>query len=96
MNGIFAVPVDGDDDPSDGDREVTNQWIMDSNEFVQSRHPPLDDMFADWNLGRRGVRGHVVDEPAWWEKYDLPLLPTGKVPRGGGGTPAVPLDKIAR
>ena len=96
MNGVFAVPVDGDDDPADGDREVTNQWIMDSNEFVQSRHSPLDDMFAEWNLGRRGVQGHVVDEPAWWEKYDLPLLPTGKVPRGGGGMPAVPLDKIAR
>ena len=53
-------------------------------------------MFAEWNLGRRAVQGLVVDEPAWWEKYALPLLPTGKVPRGGGGMPAVPLDQIAR
>ena len=41
------------------------------------------------------VEGKVVDEPPWWEKYDLPLLPSGDVPRGGGGTPAVPLSKIA-
>ena len=96
MSGVFTFPLDNDDDPADGDREVTNQWIMDSNEFVQSRHSPLDDMFAEWNLGRRSVEGRVVDEPAWWEKYGLPLLPTGRVPRGGGGTPAVPLAKIAR
>ncbi len=96
MSGVFTFPLDNDDDPADGDREVTNQWIMDSNEFVQSRHSPLDDMFAEWNLGRRSVEGRVVDEPAWWEKYGLPLLPTGSAPRGGGGTPAVPLAKIAR
>ena len=96
MGGVFTFPLDKDDDPADGDREVTNQWIMDSNEFVLSRHRPLDDMFAEWNLGRLSVGGQVVDEPAWWEKYGLPLLPTGSVPRGGGGTPAVRLDKIAR
>ncbi|MFB3103622.1 MAG: hypothetical protein ACE1ZA_01735, partial [Pseudomonadales bacterium] len=70
--------------------------IMDSNEFVLARHPPLDDMFDEWNLGQRAVEGNIVDEPAWWEKYDLPLLPTGLVPRGGGGMPAEPLAKIAR
>ena len=96
MGGVFTFSLDKDDDPADGDREVTNQWIMDSNEFVLSRHRPLDDMFAEWNLGRLSVGGRVVDEPAWWEKYGLPLLPTGSVPRGGGGTPAVRLDKIAR
>lgn len=97
MDGVFAFPNDNaDDDPADGQREVTNQWIMDSNEFVLARHPPLADMFEEWNLGQRAVEGHVVDEPAWWEKYNLPLLPSGNVPRGGGGTPAVPLSKIAR
>ena len=96
MDGTFVIATDGDDDPADGMREVTNQWIMDSNEFVLSRHPPSEDMFEDWNLGRHPVEGNVVDEPAWWEKYDLPLLPSGGVPRGGGGTPAVPLSKIAR
>lgn len=97
MDGIFALPTDNtDDDPADGMREVTNQWIMDSNEFVLARHPPLDDMFDEWNLGQRVVEGNIVDEPAWWEKYDLPLLPTGLVPRGGGGMPAEPLAKIAR
>ena len=97
MDGVFTFPTDNpDDDPADGEREVTNQWIMDSNEFVLSRQPPSEDMFDDWNLGRAPVTGNVVDEPPWWEKYDLPLLPSGDVPRGGGGTPAVPLSKIAR
>ena len=97
MDGVFVFPTDNtDDDPADGMREVTNQWIMDSNEFVLARHPPLDDMFEEWNLGQHAVEGNVVDEPAWWEKYDLPLLPTGDVPRGGGGMPAEPLSKIAR
>lgn len=96
MDGVFAFATDNpDDDPADGQREVTNQWIMDSNEFVLARHAPLDDMFEEWNLGRCAVAGNIVDEPAWWEKYDLPLLPTGDVPRGGGGTPAVPLAEIA-
>ena len=97
MDGIFVFPANStDDDPADGIREVTNQWIMDSNEFVLARHAPRDDMFEDWNLGRRAVAGNVVDEPAWWEKYDLPLLPSDNVPRGGGGTPAVPLSQVAR
>lgn len=96
MDGDFIIPADSGDDPADGLREVTNQWIMDSNEFVLSRRPPDADMFAEWNLGRDPVRGRVVDEPAWWEKYALPLLPTGNVLRGGGGMPAVPLSQIAR
>ena len=40
-------------------------------------------------------RTNVVDEPAWWEKYHLPLPPTGGMPRGTGGTRAVPLSGIA-
>ena len=52
-------------------------------------------MFREWNLGRRPVEGNVVDEPAWWEKYDLPLMPTAGMPRGTGGMPAVPLSDIA-
>ena len=75
-------------------REVTNQWIMDSNEFVLSRRPPFADMFEEWNLGQQSVEGNVVAEPPWWEKYDLPLLPGGPVPRGGG-LPAVPLASVA-
>jgi hypothetical protein len=38
------------------------------------------------------VLGDVVDEPAWWEKYNLPML-SGQA--GGGGCPAVPLRQIA-
>ena len=96
MDGEFLFPTDStEDDPADGMREVTNQWIMDSNEFVQDRQPPLDDMFEEWNLGQRAVGGSVVDEPVWWEKYRLPLLPSGNVVRGGGGMPAVPLSQIA-
>ena len=64
---------------------------MDSNEFVLARDAPYDDMFREWNLGQRPVEGNIVDEPAWWEKYNLPLLPTAGMPRGTGGTPAVPL-----
>jgi len=95
MDGVFDFTGEGSDDPSDGLREVTNQWIMDSNEFVLARHAPLVDMFEDWNLGEHSVTGDVVDEPAWWEKYRLPMLPTGDVPRGGGGMPAVALADIA-
>ena len=96
MDGVFAFPTDNaNDDPADGMREVTNQWHMDSNEFVLARHRPRVDMFEEWNLGRRAVKGNVVDEPGWWEKYDLPMLPDGNVPRGGGGTPALPLSEIA-
>ena len=95
MDGIFKISVANGDDPSDGMREVTNQWIMDSNEFVLSRQPPFLDMFEEWNLGERLVEGNVVNEPPWWTKYNLPLLPTGSVPRGGGGSPAVPLHSVA-
>ena len=46
MDGCFRFPTDNpDDDPADGNREVTNQWIMDSNEFIEARTPPLDDIF---------------------------------------------------
>lgn len=96
MDGVFDFNTgEGSDDPSDGLREVTNQWIMDSNEFVLARRAPGIDMFEDWNLGERPVEGDVVDEPPWWEKYNLPMLPVGDVPRGGGGMPAVALADIA-
>ena len=96
MDGCFRFPTDNpEDDPTDGNREVTNQWIMDSNEFVESRIPPFDDIFAEWNLGQEPVTGNVVDEQPWWERYNLPLLPDGDTPRGGGGMPAVALSSIA-
>ncbi|MDE0422566.1 MAG: phytanoyl-CoA dioxygenase family protein [Gammaproteobacteria bacterium] len=95
MDGVFRFSEESEDDPADGHREVTNQWIMDSNEFVLARSEPFDDMFREWNLGRHPVAGDIVDEPAWWEKYNLPLLPTGGMPRGTGGTPAVALSDIA-
>ena len=95
MDGVFTFTGESDDDPADGYREVTIQWIMDSNEFVLARPEPFDDMFREWNLGQRPVEGNVVDEPAWWEKYGLPLPPSAGKPRGAGGTPAVPLANIA-
>ena len=95
MDGVFEISDELGDDPADGMREVTNQWIMDSNEFVLSRRPPFEDMFEEWNLGERPVQMNVVDERSWWDRYNLPLLPTGSVPRGGGGMPAVPLSDIA-
>jgi hypothetical protein len=95
MDGLLTISPDDGDDPDDGFREVTQQWIADSNEFVLDRCPPFEDMFHEWNLGQRPVSRHIVDEPAWWEKYGLPMLPTGSVPRGGGGTPAVPLSAVA-
>ena len=96
MDGIFHFDSDSGDDPEDGLREVTNQWIMDSNEYVLDRRAPFTDMFEEWNLGELPVQGQVVDEPTWWDRYGLPLFPTGNVPRGGGGTPAVPLSEVAR
>ena len=95
MDGILTIPMDGVDDPADGWREVTQQWLVDSNEFVLDRSPPFDDMFKQWNLGRQEATGHIVKEPAWWEKYNMPLLPAGSVPRGGGGVPAAPLASVA-
>jgi hypothetical protein len=95
MDGEITIDAGSGDDPADGLREVTNQWIIDSNEYVLSRVPPFADMFEEWNLGRDPVGGHVLDEPAWWDKYDLPLLSTKDAPRGGGGMPAVPLAEIA-
>ena len=95
MDGLLTISPDDGDDPDDGFREVTQQWIADSNEFVLDRCPPFEDMFHEWNLGQGPVSRHIVDEPAWWEKYGLPMLPTGSVPRGGGGTPAVPLSAVA-
>ena len=97
LDGVFHFPTDDPaDDPADGQREVTSQWIVDSNEVLQERHPPSaapNGVFEHWNLGAVPVVGNVVDEPPWWEKYGLPMLPTGQ--RGGGGCPAVPLDSIA-
>ena len=95
MDGILTIPMDGVDDPADGLREVTQQWLVDSNEFVLDRSSPFDDMFKEWNLGQQESTGHIVREPAWWEKYNMPLLPAGSVPRGGGGVPAVPLASVA-
>ena len=95
MDGLIKFTDDSIDDPSDGLREVTNQWIMDSNEYVVSREPPSNGVFSDWNVGQKPIEGNVFDEPPWWERYGLPMLPTGGVPRGGGGTPAVVLSDIA-
>lgn len=93
-DGLFVFPTD-DPDPADGNREVTTPWHHDGNEWVADARPPLDDMWAEWNLGKSTPIGDVVDEPAWWEKYDLPMLPDPGTQRGGGGCPAVRLDQIA-
>jgi hypothetical protein len=73
------------------------QWIIDSNEFNLERYPPEADYLGHWNLGGVPVVGNVVDEPPWWEKYSLSMLPSedGGAPKGGGGCPAVPLFSIA-
>ena len=95
MDGVIRIDASTGDDPADGDREVTNQWIMDSNEFVVSREPPRSDIFGEWNLGQVPVTGEVVDEQPWWERYDLPMTPGEGMSRGTGGTPAVALKDIA-
>ena len=63
MDGLIKFPEDSIDDPADGLREVTNQWIMDSNEYVASREPPSSGVFSDWNVGQRPVEGNAFDEP---------------------------------
>ena len=95
MDGVFQITDESGDDPEDGLREVTNLWIVDSNEFVESREPVFADLFEGWNLGERPVEGNVVAEPSWWDKYGLPIGLSADVPRGGGGIPAVPLNRIA-
>lgn len=93
-DGVFQFPTDDpEDDPADGEREVTTQWHIDGNEYAKDQTSPKDhgDMFADWNLGQRPVMGDIVEEPAWWEKYNIRV----EGPRGGGGMAAVPLSSIA-
>lgn len=97
MDGVFQLPTDDPKDPdvADGNREVIYPWLHDSLEWVASRDPPDADIWADWNLGKKPVIGNVAEEPPWWEKYGLPMLPSPGFPRGGGGGPAVPLKQIA-
>ena len=59
MDGLLTIPAGTDDDPTDGYREVTQQWISESNEFVLNRRPPFEDMFQEWNLGQQDVSGHI-------------------------------------
>ena len=95
LDGVFRLPTDDpNDDPADGEREVFIPWHTDNNEFTLDQVPPFDDMWAEWNLGKKPVVGDVQDELAWWEKYELPMLPALGVPRGGG-CPAVPPSQIA-
>ena len=69
----------------------------DNVEWDETPRPTGGDIWAGWNLGAEPARGDIVEEPAWWDKYGLPMLPTegGGVGRGGGGLPAVPLSQIA-
>ena len=83
MDGVFRFPLDTGDDPADRHREVLNQGTMDCNECLLARHAPLADIFEDWNLRQRPVTGNIIDEIPWWEKYKLPMLPSGDAPRGG-------------
>jgi hypothetical protein len=86
----------GDDDPVEPKRPITVSWHHDGMEWNESAVPPFKNMWQEWNLGKEPVRGNVVsDEPSWWDKYELPLLPSDSAQRGGGGCPAVPLDSIA-
>lgn len=99
--GVFALPTnDPLDDPADGSRQVTTPWHVDGMEWVLATYPPREDMWAEWNLGRKPVVGNIVDEPTWWEKYGMTI----DGPRGLGGCPApvdgprqggVPISRIA-
>eukprot|EP01051_Picozoa_sp_SAG22_P013238 SAG22_NODE_1459_length_4374_cov_14.272047_2_plen_267_part_00 len=95
-DGCIRLPTDDpNDDPADGEREVTTPWHHCGNEHVADDRPPQGCMWSEWNLGKQPVRGNVVEEPAWWEKYDLPMLDSPDGMPGGGGCPAVPLHQIA-
>jgi hypothetical protein len=99
MNGVFDFSGEPAAAAADGEREVTVQWMIETSEWNMDVSPPHDDMFRDWNLGRRAPAGDVVTEPPWWEKYELPMQPpgsSGHAPRGCGALPAVPLSSIAR
>ena len=72
------------------------QWMIETSEWNMDISEPYDDMFREWNLGAAPVVGDVVPEPPWWEKYGLPMQPSGGDARGNGGLPAVPLSHIAR
>ena len=94
--GVFRLPVDDpNDDPADGEREVTTPWIHCNNEWALAEHPPSGDIWAEGNLGKEEVVGNVVEEPAWWDKYGLPMLPSAAAGWGGGACPPVEIGTIA-
>ena len=64
---------------------TTPRMVLRSHESVDnglqrirwSRESHLSGVFSDWNVGQTPVEGNAFDEPPWWERYGLPMLPTG-------------------
>ena len=65
IDGFFRLPEDPNDPPEDPTREVITAWHVDGLEWAKETHPPLADMWADWNLGKEPVKGDVMDTKIW-------------------------------
>ena len=53
--------------------------------FLGPTHPPPEDMFENWNLGKVVVTGNVVEDTPWWESVKDGSSGAGSGDTGGGG-----------
>ena len=70
IDGLFHLPEDPNDPPEDPTREVITAWHVDGLEWAKETHPPLTDMWADWNLGKA-----VVNLPSLPHYFSIFLVP---------------------
>ena len=96
-HGVIALPADGslEGDPADPTRLMTVAQHYDNVEWDETPRPTGGDIWAGWNLGAEPARGDIVEEPAWWDKYGLPMLPSAAAGWGGGACPPVEIGTIA-
>ena len=96
--GVITLPTNGGTsggDPADPTRLMMVAQHYDNVEWDEAPRPAGGDIWAGWNLGAEPARGDVVAEPPWWEKYQLPMLPSAAAGWGGGACPPVEIGRIA-
>lgn len=71
------------DEEAEGEMMAQLIWHHDTLEYAPWRPLPADP-WSSWNLGREPVRGNVVADESWWERYGVEMC-----------TPNVPLNQLA-